>query len=894
MEINVFCGREYNIIAFIINYWYNNEEFFCFVNQKGVFMIFTNKISVKNLKINLLGTNIAICTDDEPLVFSWKIDSVIDGTMQSAYRIIISDSFSSIHDEKATLWDSGIVKSHKSAGVECPFRDFPTNKPCYVRVKVFCQDYESEFSKPSMFYCFSNCGKIFNHAIWSKNDSDMIFIRKDFSVAQKEIELACIACYASSYKAAKQYVCDIKINGKTVGFAPRNPHGDTEFFTTINITKEIKSGDNALGVVAFTKLEKLFSAKIYIHYADGTSEIIESDETWKTLDATDIFRVNENIGTHYYFAPAENLDLRKYPHGFSECNFDDSAWHKSHVKQLALVNIEPAPSESMRRYKADIKSITKLGLNRYLIDLGKEIIGGVTFNLSGDKTRKLKNKRITLRYGEELKENGRVMHHLRCGNVYEEKIILTDKECTVQNWGFKAFRYIEVSSLTDINLVTSNFIVPFSLRMKDDYPLCSFDSSKSSLKKMYEFSKYSILMTSQELYVDSQTRERGNYEGDAYINQLSQYALSNSYSLARFSIRDLFYNETWPLEYKQIIIFSAYLDYMYTGDLTLLKKWYPVLKTKTALENGDINNGFDEEINLIYSDYSNDRVVNRNLVDWPPSERDGYLIEKAYYNTVVNAVHYKAFLYLSKIAEILGEKKDKEYYYSISEKIKTSMLENLVSKNTLLFCDGLDKYKMLLQHTAEHACIYPLAMGVVDNYDIAENLTDYILQKGIKTSIYGAQFLFDALYNSERGDIASLLYERKNTHSFYHIIKVLGCTLSPEAWDPKLKPNMTFSHPWGASPANIFVRGLFGIKPLEPGFSKMKIKIQPGNIEYAKIKTPTVKGVISCKFFKSDDGTYTYNISIPANSVAEVYLPDSNGIFEKQYINGNGTNVFKR
>ena len=49
-----------------------------------------------------------------------------------------------------------------------------------------------------------------------------------------------------------------------------------------------------------------------------------------------------------------------------------------------------------------------------------------------------------------------------------------------------------------------------------------------------------------------------------------------------------------------------------------------------------------------------------------------------------------------------------------------------------------------------------------------------------------------------------------------------GATMAMEAWDDTFKPNQDWNHPWGAAPANMIPRGLFGIRPLKPGFAEFE------------------------------------------------------------------------
>jgi hypothetical protein len=100
-----------------------------------------------------------------------------------------------------------------------------------------------------------------------------------------------------------------------------------------------------------------------------------------------------------------------------------------------------------------------------------------------------------------------------------------------------------------------------------------------------------------------------------------------------------------------------------------------------------------------------------------------------------------------------------------------------------------------------------------------------------------------------------------------------GAGATMEAWTTTEKPNLTYSHPWAASPAFNIPQGMFGINPTTPGYDTFDIKPQPGTIGWAHITSPSVKGTIGAAFdtvsSHTDVGAY-----VPANSVARVFVPD--------------------
>ena len=153
-------------------------------------------------------------------------------------------------------------------------------------------------------------------------------------------------------------------------------------------------------------------------------------------------------------------------------------------------------------------------------------------------------------------------------------------------------------------------------------------------------------------------------------------------------------------------------------------------------------------------------------------------------------------------------------------------------------------------------------------------------------SVYGSQFLMDALYEANDAEYALHMLTKTDDRSWYNMIRV-GSTISLEAWDNKYKPNQDWNHAWGAAPANIIPRRLMGVEPLTPGFATARIKPQLASLEWAEATIPTIRGAIRMEVENKAD-TYVLRVTIPANMDAEVYLPLPSG---KYTVTNNGVPV---
>jgi hypothetical protein len=139
--------------------------------------------------------------------------------------------------------------------------------------------------------------------------------------------------------------------------------------------------------------------------------------------------------------------------------------------------------------------------------------------------------------------------------------------------------------------------------------------------------------------------------------------------------------------------------------------------------------------------------------------------------------------------------------------------------------------------------MFPLAFGLVLKQHQAR-VTDFVCSRGMACSVYGSQFLLEALYGMGEAEHALGLMTAEHDRGWLNMLKA-GSTVSLEAWDAKYKSNLDWNHAWGAAPANIIPRFLMGVRPAEPGFATVLIAPQPAELEDARAKVPTPLGPVS-------------------------------------------------
>ena len=431
------------------------------------------------------------------------------------------------------------------------------------------------------------------------------------------------------------------------------------------------------------------------------------------------------------------------------------------------------------------------------------------------------------------------------------------------------FRYCEVEGRRyPIAAERQSVHVPF------DDGRSSFISSDPVLNQVWDLCKYSMKATSFcGVYVDGD-RERLPYEADAYINQLSHYAVDAEYTMARHTADHITLNPTWPTEWILLTPVIAWNDYLYTGDERLLRRHFENFQAKTllALEDstGFISTKTDRLTPEVYRSVHFRGKRMRDIIDWPQSgaagiekenggEADGY--QSSVYNSVVNAYYYRSLCAVRDMAEALGEESVRASFAARADRLLKRFNETFFDREQGRYADAADR-----PHASQHASMFPLAFGMVEARDVPA-VAAYVKSRGMACSVYGAQFLLDALYDAGEADAALALLASTARRSWYNMLRI-GSTITTEAWDDVYKPNQDWNHAWGAAAANIITRRLMGVEPLEPGFGRIRIKPQPGSLEAASARIPTIRGTVTVSFREG-----VLDVEIPANTEAEVWLP---------------------
>ena len=417
------------------------------------------------------------------------------------------------------------------------------------------------------------------------------------------------------------------------------------------------------------------------------------------------------------------------------------------------------------------------------------------------------------------------------------------------------------------------------------------------LNQIWDLCKYSIKATSfTGVYVVG-GRERIPYEADAYINQLSHYTTDRENNIAKNTIAYFMEFPTWPTEWQLHVALMLEQDYLYSGSTKLIAQYYEPLRYKTLMDLANEDGLISTKSSKLTKDFmqklgfKDSTIVLKDIVDWPPAqkdtgwklataegERDGFVFIS--YNTVINASYVKNMEIMALFAKILN-KPEEALFKIYALKAKKALNEQMLSKTTQIYTDGIGT-----DHSSIHANMFALAFNLIPQENI-KPVANFLKSIGMACSVYGAQYLTEALYNANEQDYALELMTFKSDRSWYNMIRV-GSTITMEAWDMKYKPNADWNHAWREVPANAIPRLMWGIQPKTAGASIIQIKPQLSTLTKSDIKVPFLNGEVRANYIKKGPNHQEYMFNIPDNMSAYLllnYLPNDIVILNGQTVN---------
>jgi len=705
-------------------------------------------------------------------------------------------------------------------------------------------------------------------------------LRREFAV-QKKVRRATV--HMSGLGLSELY-----LNGRKVGDHVLSP-GLTDytkrvFYVTFDVTKQLKKGVNAVGVLlgngrfyapragapastanyGFPKL--LFQMRI--EYEGGTSAEVVSDASWKLTTEGPIRANNEYDGEEY--------DARREMPGWSTAGFDDKGWQLAQGVsapggQLVAQMIEPI--RVVETLKPVGRSEPKPGV--WIFDLGQNMVGWCRLKVSGSQ-----GTEVTLRHAETLKPDGTLyLDNLRGANVTD---IYTLKgkgtEFYEPRFTYHGFRFVEVTGYPGqpgMSAIEGRVV-------HDDLPSAGeFACSNPLLNRIHRNIRWGVCGNYRSIPTDCPQRdERQGWLGDRCAESRGEMYLFDTLALHAKWVQDMadaqkesgsvpdvcpaywpIYsdNVTWP---STTVVLPGTLRDLF-ADPEVIARHYPSAKKWMNYMSGFLSNG------IIARDAYGDWCVppeDPKLIHSKDPERktDKALLATAYF-------YYDARL-MAGYATLLGKADDARHFNDLADQLKAAFNHRFYRADVGQYDNG-----------SQTSCVLPLAFGLVPDGE-RQRVFDHLVRKitdetngHIGTGLIGAQYLMRVLTEGGRADLACTMATQKTYPSWGYMVEK-GATTIWELWngdtaDPAMNSG---NHVMLVGDLNIWLyENLAGIKPdpERPGFKHIVMRPEPvGDLQFVKATHRSPYGLIASDWQRRD-GAFEWNITVPANTTATAYVP---------------------
>ncbi len=689
------------------------------------------------------------------------------------------------------------------------------------------------------------------------------YLRKEFTVATG-VKRAII--YATA-----QGVYELSLNGQRVSndvFMPGwTDYKQRIYYTAYDVTDLLKEGPNAIGAILGdgwfrgniscvgqnkygNKLR--FKAQLHIDYDNGQSKILTTDSDWKASYGP-ILESDMQAGEVY--------DARLEMPGWNQAGFDQSSWSPivtgSSIKPL----LQAYPGVPVRAVKElPAVKVTEPTPGTYVFDLGQNFSGWARLKVNGQA-----GDEVTMIFAEMLKDDGSAYTiNLRSARAVDTYVLKGGgEEVWEPRFTFHGFRYVQVTGLKE--KPTADAITGIVL-YSDSPESSSFECSNPMVNKIQENIVWGQRSNYLEVPTDCPQRdERLGWTGDTqvfirtgcYNQDVSEFFTKWMVDLMDTQNRQGLFGNQAPVFHGHGAaawacagIICPWTIYKVYGDTRMIETHYDAM--------------------VRYMDAcGKDGLGGRKAHTWgdwlAPAGRPPTALISAAYHAYTTSLMAEMAVALGKIDDATKYNKQFQDIRAHFQKTFVKADGKIESELQTAYCMALS-FDLLTAAQRKQAEAHLIERIKKDNYHLS-------------SGFLGIPILLPTLTDMGRSDIAYRMIQNTTYPSWGYSIEQ-GATTIWERWNSYSKDKgfgdvkmNSFNHYSLGACGEWMFRSMLGIETDGAGFKKITMKPELGEgITWAKGHYDSIQGRISSDW-KIENKTFHWNITVPANTTATVYVP---------------------
>lgn len=820
-----------------------------------------------------------------PLSLSWIIDASFDEVLHGVRVLIATDkSFNEV------IHDSGIQLELNSRSYQ-PNIHLQSRKRYYWKVIVINKE-EKEFSSPIQYFETAKEQESWSGQ-WiqpSRQMERMPLVRKKFLILSKEIRYARI--YTTGLGLYELY-----INGNKIGDEYLSPgfhsYDFWQQYQTYDITPALQSGQNVIGYMLgdgwykgrfgfgggyknlYGNQFQLISECV-ITYADGTEEIVKSDDSWE-------FAEGPLISSSIYDGEIYDANLELEGWNKEVTTSSKTLWEKMQLSQLSTSSLHARLSLPVKIVDTIIPELLITPAGEQVLDFKQNMTGWIAFN-----TNVSKGTTITYEVGEILQEDNFYRDNLRTAEA-KFTFISSGKPTDVRPFfTFYGFRYARI---TGIDCLKEEITFKGCILQSDLEETGKIETDNPDVNQLFRNALWGQKGNFVDIPTDCPQRdERLGWTGDAQI--FARTASYNMYSPAFYKkfmydlrLEQKALNGDVPFVVPQIkpdekdsfvmgsgasawgdaATIIPWVLYEQYGDESLLREHYATMRDWVEYILREDNKSGNKRLWTTGFQFGDWLALDGEA---PMGGTDTSLISSVYY-------YYSASL-LTRAASTLKYEKDAKVYGRLAREVKEAI------QNKYLSTDG----ELLIQTQTAYILFHYFDLCPKKfKKQLHNDFYKLVISDGIhlKTGFVGTPYFAEALSRNSMNELAYGLLLNEDYPSWLFAVK-MGATTIWERWNSIL-PNGKISgtdmnslnHYAYGSIVEWMYRCVIGIQAdsTQPGYKHFFLAPQPSpQLGRAQGYYCSASGRIESSWEILKDGKLSFKFRIPFGTKATIVLPD--------------------
>jgi len=618
-------------------------------------------------------------------------------------------------------------------------------------------------------------------------------------------------------------------------------------------------------------------AQLQIEFADGTSQTVGTDGSWKTA-ASPIL--------HSEIYAGETYDAQRELARWDQADFRDAGWDAAVVAaappatvQLTSQNTEPVKVIA----KMEPKKVVEIGSGTYVFDMGQNMVGWATLRVSGAA-----GTRVKMRFAEILNPDGSIYTpNLRNADATDLYILRGEgQESFTPHFTFHGFRYVEVTGYPGkpgLDALTGEVVSSVN-----GQPSGQLTTASALVNQMWSIGTWGQRGNYLSIATDCPQRdERLGWMGDAGVFWRTG---AYNYDVAAFSqkfIQDIvdaqtsqgaFTNvspNTLPFGGESTEGAAAWSEgnvgapgWGDAGVIVPWTTWVQYGNMSIIDDNWDAMKHWLSFIQEHNPDFLRKKGVGPNFADWlaPDPNTNKDLLATAYWALIANM--------MAEMARATGKDADARHYDEVVQSIREAFQKQYIKDTGEVGTGTQTSYVVALYTKMAPPALEPL---------LVDRLVKDIEGRGwhLSTGFLGTPFLLFTLSDHGRTDVAYRLLLNDTYPSWGYMLSK-GATTWWERWngdtgDPSM--NSYNHYAFGSVMAWVY-RYAAGIDTTLDGPGFKRIVIHP----HLDPRIPSLHGEYDSAYgkivsdWKAEAGQpFQLSVTIPANTSAKVVLPAAEG-----------------